>query len=73
MNSHAMVSRMAQAIEIIRRETERLGGQLDVPEGRVSDPQVRSLLVLEAVAAALGGIAFPQPVEKPKSSRRSSD
>ena len=61
MNTTAMAERTAKAVDAIRAEVERLGGQLEMPSVRVPNPQVKHTLTLEAIAAGLAGIAAPQP------------
>lgn len=56
MNSTAVATRQAQAIEKIARETARLGGEFVQPVGRVSSPAARTVLLLEAIAGALESI-----------------
>lgn len=69
MNSTIMVERQAKALQVIAAEVERLGGRLEPATVRAPNPQVRQLLLLEAVAAALAGIGAPagnvetEPVE----------
>lgn len=56
MNSTAIATRQARAIEKIAQETARLGGEFVQPVGRVSSPAARTVLLLEAIAAALAAI-----------------
>ncbi|MBX7251537.1 MAG: hypothetical protein K1X50_06090 [Candidatus Promineofilum sp.] len=56
MNTTIMAERQAKALQSIMAEVERLGGRFEQPTARVSGPQVKMMLLLEAVAAALAGI-----------------
>ena len=57
MNTGIMAERQAKAIQAIADEVIRLGGRFEQPSGRAPNPQVKHTLTLEAVAAALAGIA----------------
>jgi len=69
MNTTAMAERTAKAVDAIRADVERLGGQLEMPMARFPNPAVKHTLTLEAIAAALAGIGAPpegaavEPVE----------
>jgi len=69
MNTTVMAERQAKAMQAIEAEVVRLGGQYVAPVGRVSGPQAKMTLTLEAIAAALAGIGAPsgaaevEPVE----------
>jgi len=56
MNTTAMAERTAKAVDAIRADVERLGGQLEMPMARFPNPAVKHTLTLEAIAAALAGI-----------------
>ncbi len=62
MNTGIMAERQAKAIQAIADEVIRLGGRFEQPSGRAPNPQVKHTLTLEAVAAALAGIAAPAPL-----------
>ena len=73
MNSTAVATRQAKAIEQIAQETARLGGKLTPPTGRVSSPAARTVLLLEAIADALAAIVATETVvleEKPARGNR---
>jgi len=53
MNSTIQAERTAKALAAIAAETERLGGQLELPSSRFPNPAVKHTLTLEAIAEAL--------------------
>ena len=65
MNATILAARTATAIAEIEDQTRRLGGELSIKPAR-GDAAHRHLQMLEAVAAALAGIAGvpPEAVEE---------